>query len=97
MTEEEGFVTEKDTNKENIESIKDNEEETKKENKQPALNIKEDKEETEDCSKIGETVNNDEDPERTITEDDIITENNNEEEEKIELNIKERDNKDNII
>lgn len=54
--------------------------ETKKENKQPALNIKEDKEETEDCSKIGETVNNDEDPERTITEDDIITENNNEEE-----------------
>ena len=43
------------------------------------LHIKEDKEDTEDCSKIGETVYNEEDSERTITEESD-KENKNEDE-----------------
>lgn len=42
------------------------------------LHIKEDKEDTEDCSKIGETVSNEEDSERTITEEESLTEHKNE-------------------
>ena len=43
-----------------------------------SFTIKEDKEDTEDCSKIGETVSNEEDSERTITEEESLTEHKNE-------------------
>ena len=48
------------------------------EKKSNSPHFKEDKEDTEDCSKIGETVSNEEDSERTITEEESLTEHKNE-------------------
>lgn len=68
MTEEEGIVTEKDTNKENIESIKDNEEETKKENN------------TESSKKNSEEVQKTKESKKKTKSDKLFTSKNNTEE-----------------